>query len=175
MHPLIRDIQRSQLKKVPEIKTGYTVHISQKITESDKERIQPFEGLVIKVGHGEGPEKTFTVRKIVEGVGVEKTFPIHSPNITKIVVKKKAEVRHSKLYYMRERSGKSARLFEHHVTDEERGIDEAKMEEYIEEAVKAEDKRKKEEEKANAGQPAEIAEAEEPVRKAEEVKKTKEK
>jgi len=150
MHPIVRNIQKSQLKKVPEIKPGYTVRVSQKVKEGGKERIQPFEGLVIKVSHGEGPEKTFTMRKIVEGVGVEKTFPIHSPNITKIVVKKKASVRRSKLYYMRERFGKSARLSERHVTDEERAAEEAKMEKYIDEAVKAEEKRKKEEEKAKA-------------------------
>jgi large subunit ribosomal protein L19 len=159
MHPSIRTIQKSQLKKVPEIKTGYTVRISQKVKEGGKERIQPFEGLVIKVSHGEGAEKTFTVRKIVEGIGVEKTFPIHSPNITKIIVKKEATIRRSKLYYMRGRSGKSARLSERHITDEERAIEAAKMEEYIQEAVKAEEKRKKEEEKAKAeqegGKPAE--------------------
>jgi large subunit ribosomal protein L19 len=157
MHPLIRIIQKKLLKKVPEIKTGYTVRISQKVKEGGKERIQPFEGLVIKVGHGEGPEKTFTVRKIVEGVGVEKTFPIHSPNITKIVVKKKAKVRRSKLYYMRERFGKSARLSERHVTADERAAEEAKMEEYIDEAVKEEEKRKKEEDAVKAEEGTEVA------------------
>ena len=145
MHPLIRDVQKDQLKKVPEVKTGYTVCVSQKIKEGNKERIQNFEGLVIKVNHGEGTEKAFTVRKIVEGIGVEKIFPLHSPNITKILVKKKAKVRRSKLYYMRERFGKSARLSERHVTDEERAAEEAKMNALIEEAIKAEEKKKKEE------------------------------
>ncbi|MBU0577551.1 50S ribosomal protein L19 [Patescibacteria group bacterium] len=152
MHPLIRSIQQKLLKKVPEIKSGYTVRVSQKITEGAKERIQNFEGLVIKVGHGEGAERTFTVRKMVEGIGVEKIFPLHSPNITKIVVKKKAKVRRSKLYYMRQRFGKSARLSERHVTDEERATEEAKMEAMIAEAVKAEEKRKKEERAANPEQ-----------------------
>jgi|GEM_PF-58066 len=146
MHPLVKDIQKTQLKKIPEIKTGYTIRVHQKIKEGGKERVQVFEGLVIKVGHGEGVEKTITVRKIVQGIGVEKIFPIHSSNITKIEVKKKAKVRRSKLYYMRQRFGKSARLQERHVTDVERAEEEAKMEALIQEAVKAEEKRKKEEE-----------------------------
>ncbi|MBN2087630.1 50S ribosomal protein L19 [Candidatus Peregrinibacteria bacterium] len=149
MHPLIREEQKKQLNKIPEIKAGYTVRVSQRIKEGTKERIQNFEGLVIKVGHGEGVEKTFTVRKIVEGIGVEKIFPIHSPNIKKLVVIKKAKVRRAKLYYMRQRSGKSARLTERHVTDEERANEEAKMDALIQEAVKAEEKRKKEEEANN--------------------------
>jgi len=136
MHPLIREAQKSQLKPVPQIKTGYTVRVSQKVKEGNKERIQAFEGLVIKVGHGEGVERTFTVRKIVEGIGVEKVFPIHSPTITKIEIKKKAKVRRSKLYYMRNRFGKSARLQERHVTDAERAVEEAKMQAMIVEAVK---------------------------------------
>ena len=146
MHPTIDKIQKGNLQKVPEVKTGYTVRISQKVTEGTKERIQNFEGLVIKVSHGAGVEKTFTVRKIVEGIGVEKIFPFHSPNVTKIHVVKKAKVRREKLYYMRERFGKSARLSEKHVTDEERAAEEAKMEALYAEAVKAEEKRKKEEE-----------------------------
>jgi len=145
MHPTIRDIQKSQLKKVPEIRTGYTVRVHQKIKEGAKERVQQFEGLVIKIGHGEGVERTFTVRKIVEGIGVEKVFVLHSPNIEKIVVKKKATIRRAKLYYMRERFGKSARLRERHVTDDERAKEQEKMEALIQEAVKADEKRAKEE------------------------------
>lgn len=143
MHPLIRAVLKSQIKDIPEIKTGNTVRVSQKVRESGKERIQSFEGLVIKVGHGEGVEKTFTVRKIVEGIGVEKVFPMHSPDITKIIVKKVAKIRRSKLYNMRVRFGKSARLSEHLVSDEERAKTEAKMEEYIDEAIKAEEEKKK--------------------------------
>lgn len=145
MHPLIKEVNKEQLKRVPEIKTGYTVRVHQKITEGTKERIQVFEGLVIKVGHGADTEKTITIRKIVQGIGVEKIFPINSPNITKIDVKKKAKVRRSKLYYMRDRSGKSARLQERHVTDQERAEEEDKMDALIEEAVKAEEKRRAEE------------------------------
>lgn len=141
MHSLIREVQATQLKKVPQIKPGYTVAVHQKIKEGGKERVQVFEGLVIKVGHGEGVEKTFTVRKVVEGIGVEKVFPLHSPNIVKLIVKKKAKVRRSKLYYMRERFGKSARLQERHVTDQERAEEEARMEALIQEAVKAEEEK----------------------------------
>ncbi|MBI5754895.1 50S ribosomal protein L19, partial [Candidatus Peregrinibacteria bacterium] len=132
----------------------YTVRVHQKIKEMVKEgkegkekdvlkeRIQIFEGLVIKVGHGEGVEKNITVRKVVEGIGVEKVFLLHSSNIAKFEVKKKGDVRRSKLYYMRERSGKSARLHEHHVTDLERADEEARMEALIQEAVLADEKRK---------------------------------
>lgn len=159
MHSLIQEVQKAQLKKVPEVRTGYTVRVHQKIKEGSKERVQVFEGLVIKVGHGEGVEKTITVRKIVEGIGVEKIFPVNSPNITKIEVKKKAKVRRAKLYYMRERSGKSARLQERHVTEAERVAEEAKMEAMVQEAVNAEEKRKKEEaaKAAEAGEGEEIA------------------
>ncbi|MFH0838484.1 MAG: 50S ribosomal protein L19 [Patescibacteria group bacterium] len=162
MHPTIEVIQRGNLKRIPEVKTGYTVEVSQKVTEGSKERIQKFQGLVIKVSHGAGVEKTFTVRKIVEGIGVEKVFPFHSPNITKIHVVKKAQVRRQKLYYMRERFGKSARLSEKHVTDEERAAEEAKMEEFYAEAIKAEEKRLAEEakKKQGTGEASELPETE---------------
>lgn len=150
MHPLIAEVQKAQLKKISELKTGYTVRVHQRIREGEKERVQIFEGLVIAVGHGQGVEKTFTVRKVVEGVGVEKVFPIHSPNIVKIEVRKEATVRRSKLYYMRRRSGKSARLTERHLTDEERAVEEAKMQALLDEAVKAENARKKAEAKTAA-------------------------
>ncbi len=149
MHPTIAKIQSQNLKKVPDVKVGYTVRVSQKIKEGGKERIQNFEGLVIKVGHGAGVEKTFTVRKIVEGIGVEKVFPFHSPNITKIHVVKKAKVRRSKLYYMRERFGKSARLSERHVTDEERAAEEVKMEALYAEALKKNEDAQAQEEAAD--------------------------
>jgi large subunit ribosomal protein L19 len=163
MHPTIEAIQKGKRKKVPEVKTGYTVEVSQKVTEGAKERVQKFQGLVIKVSHGAGAEKTFTVRKIVEGIGVEKIFPFHSPNITKIHVVKKAKVRRQKLYYMRERFGKSARLSEKHVTDEERAAEEVKMEALYAEAVKAEEKRLKEE-SAAADEAQETPEPEAPAK-----------
>ena len=150
MHPTIAAIQKSNLKKVPEVKTGYTVKVSQKVIEGGKERIQNFEGLVIKISSGAGVRKTFTVRKIVEGIGVEKVFPFHSPNVTKIHVIKTAKVRREKLYYMRKRSGKSAILLEKQVTDEERAAEAAKMDALYEEAIKEEEKRKKEEAASDA-------------------------
>ena len=97
---------------IPEIRTGFTVRVHQKIVEAGKERLQPFEGLVIAVKHGRGMNGTFTVRKIASGVGVERIYPLHSPTIDKIEVLKKADVRRAKLYYMRERYGKAARITE---------------------------------------------------------------
>ena len=102
---------KSQLRKdLPEIRPGYTVCVYQKIKEGNKERIQPFEGVVIARKHGKGISATITVRKISHGVGVEKIFPIHSPVIQKIEVIRKGKVRRAKLYYLRERVGKKARL-----------------------------------------------------------------
>jgi len=165
MHPILRDAQKSQLKNIPELKSGYTVRVSQKIKEGEKERVQSFEGLIIKVGSGEGVEKNITVRKIVEGVGVEKVFPIHSPTITKIEVKKKAQVRRAKLYYMRKRSGKSARLTETQVTDKERQDEVDKREALIQEAVEADEKRRKAED-AKAAEKAVGETVETPVEEA---------
>jgi large subunit ribosomal protein L19 len=94
---------------VPEIKIGDTVKVHIKIKEGQRERIQIFEGFVLKTQNG-GIGKTFTVRRIASGVGVEKTFPIHSPKIDKIEVVKHGFVRRAKLNYMRQRTGKSARI-----------------------------------------------------------------
>ncbi|EKD63910.1 MAG: 50S ribosomal protein L19 [uncultured bacterium] len=119
---ILRDVQKSGLKKVPEIKAGYTVKVYQKIKEGNKERLQGFEGLVIKTNSGEGPDKTFTVRRIASGVGVEKVFPLHSPFIAKIEIIKKAKVRRAKLYYMRNKTGKAARLSETYMAREEEPV-----------------------------------------------------
>ncbi|MCK9185999.1 50S ribosomal protein L19 [Candidatus Gracilibacteria bacterium] len=126
-------------KKIPEIQAGDTVKVYQKIKEGDKERIQAFEGLVIAVGSGFGVNKTITVRKIVEGVGVEKVIPVYSPNVEKIEVKKKSKVRRAKLYYMRKRTGKSARLKETLVSDKEfeKAVEELAVQKAKEEAQKA--------------------------------------
>jgi large subunit ribosomal protein L19 len=94
---------------VPEINVGDTVKVHIKIVEGSRERIQVFEGFVLKM-QGGGIGKTFTVRRIASGVGVEKTFPIHSPKIEKIEVTKHGFVRRAKLNYMRQRTGKSAKI-----------------------------------------------------------------
>jgi len=109
----------SHTRKLPELKTGMTVKVHQKIKEGEKERIQIFEGLIIAVSHGHGVNKTITVRKVVEGIGVEKIFPLYSPLVEKIVVKKQSKVRRGKLYYMRTRFGKTARMKETFVTQKE--------------------------------------------------------
>jgi len=99
-----------QLKNIPEIRPGYTVRIHQKVKEGNKERIQIYEGLVIAAKHGRGISGTITVRKISNGIGVERIFPLHSPAIKKIEIAKKSKVKRAKLYYMRKRSGKSAKM-----------------------------------------------------------------
>ena len=104
-------------KKVPKLRSGLTIRVHQKITEGNKERIQIFEGLIIKMSSGEGICKSFTVRKVFQGVGVEKIFPLYAPCIDKIEIIKEAKVRRAKLYYIRERAGKSARLKERHVSN----------------------------------------------------------
>lgn len=127
---LIQKVQSSFIKKVPSLRPGLTVRVHQRIKEGEKERIQVFEGLVIKISSGTGVDKTFTLRKVVDGIGVEKIFALYSPKIVKIQIVKEARVRQAKLYFMRERFGKSARLREKHVS--------AKDQEEIEEVVKTE-------------------------------------
>ncbi|MBP7819239.1 50S ribosomal protein L19 [Candidatus Gracilibacteria bacterium] len=111
-HALIQHVQKRFLRNHPEIKPGYTVKVFQNIKEGSKERTQIFEGLVIAVSHGAGTDKTFTVRKVTNGFGVERVFPFHSASLSKIEVLKKAKIRRAKLYYMRNLSGKAARLKE---------------------------------------------------------------
>ena len=107
---LIKAFTNEQLKaEVPSFSIGDTVRVENKIKEGNRERIQMFEGFVLKIQNG-GLGKTFTVRKISSGVGVEKTFPIHSPMIEKIEVVKRGAVRRAKLNYMRERTGKAAKI-----------------------------------------------------------------
>jgi len=99
-----------QLKKnIPDLRSGDRVKVHQKVKEGGKERIQIFEGLVIKTQHGRGIGGTFTVRRLASGVGVEKTFPLHLPSIVKIEKVKSAKVRRAKLYYVRNFAGRSAR------------------------------------------------------------------
>jgi len=98
-------------KEFPKFKAGDNITVNYKIIEGTKERIQSFRGDVIKK-QGTGATATFTVRKISDGIGVERLFPFHSPNVESIVVNKTGRVRRAKLYYQRERSGKSARIQE---------------------------------------------------------------
>jgi large subunit ribosomal protein L19 len=110
MSNIIDTIEAGQLKKdIPDFKVGDTVRVHAKIIEGDKERIQVFEGAVISRANG-GNRATFTVRKISYGVGVERIFPLHSPRIDKIEVVTRGKVRRAKLYYLRELSGKAARI-----------------------------------------------------------------
>ena len=109
---LIEQIEREQLKsELPEFSSGDTVRVHQLIIEGEKERTQIFEGVVIRRDGG-GIHETFTVRKISYNVGVERTYPIHSPRVTKIEVKQRGKVRRSRLYYLRDLRGKAARIQE---------------------------------------------------------------
>ena len=108
---IIEKIENDQLKEQPEVRTGDTVVIKVKVTEGQRTRLQAFEGLVISKKN-RGLNSSFIVRKISNGVGVERTFQTHSPLIDSIKVKRRGLVRQSKLYYIRERSGKSARIKE---------------------------------------------------------------
>jgi len=100
--PIVKNISDSQLKTLPEFKPGYTVKVHQRIKEGGKERVQIFEGLVIARKGGTGANATFMVRKISYGVGVERIYPLHSPNIVKLEVVKSPVVAHAKLYYVRD-------------------------------------------------------------------------
>lgn len=105
-------IETEQTKKETQtLRPGETVRLHVKVVEGEKERTQVFEGTVIRIS-GKGSRTTFTVRKISYGVGVERIFPLHSPRIEKIEMVSKGKVRRAKLYYLRQRSGKGARLYE---------------------------------------------------------------
>ncbi len=109
---VIRNIQAPYLKKdIPEFRPGDTVRIQVRVVEGDKVRQQPFQGVVIARGHS-GTGETFTVRKISEGVGIERVFPLHSPNLLAIEVIRLGRVRRAKLHYLRGRKGKRARIRE---------------------------------------------------------------
>ncbi len=103
--------QLTEQKQFPEFKAGDNITVNYRIIEGSKERIQPFKGDVLK-RQGSGFTQTFTVRKISDGIGVERVFPLFSPNIESIVVNKSGMVRRAKLFYLRQRSGKSARIRE---------------------------------------------------------------
>lgn len=157
-------------KNPPLIKAGDTVKVHQKIKEGEKERIQIFEGLVIAVKHGRGLDATYTVRKIAAGgVGVERTYPLHSPNVVKVERTKSAKVARAKLYYMRDRMGKTAR-FKTEGSNPESWVESAVVEEEVvadqdtaEEITEAIVETATEQEEAVAKASAEETPAEEPA------------
>lgn len=165
-HEVISPVN-SEARKNLGIRPGDTVRVMQKIVEKGKTRLQAFEGLVLTVKHGTEPGATFTVRKVASGVGVEKTYPLYSPNIDQIEIVKRTKVRRAKLYYIREKAAKEIRramrnafmmgaTFESDIAEKERLAREA------EEAKKAEEEAQAAVAKAKA--------AEEAARKEEEAK-----
>lgn len=121
---MIQEFEEARLKKnIPVLRSGYTVRLSQKIKEGEKERLQAFEGLIIKIGGNSPFNRTITVRKVIDRIGVEKIVPLHSPNLAKIEVIKKSKVRRAKLYYLRGKEGNKVKLYEEKELD--RGISRA--------------------------------------------------
>ncbi|MEK6789642.1 MAG: 50S ribosomal protein L19 [Pseudomonadota bacterium] len=111
-HPLVQAVENAQLKtNIPAFAPGDTVIVQVKVKEGDRERLQAYEGVVIAIKN-RGLNSAFTVRKISNGIGVERVFQTHSPVISSIEVKRRGDVRRAKLYYLRDRSGKSARIKE---------------------------------------------------------------
>ena len=138
---IIKSIEHEQLKnKIPELKVGNTVKVHVRIKEGNKERIQVFEGIIIKV-QGGGVNKTFTVRKISYGVGVEKTFLVHSPLVEKVELVRVGKARRARLFYLRDRVGKAAKTREQvgaRIEDKEITVKEELTEEPGEEEVPVE-------------------------------------
>lgn len=109
---IIKELTKEQIRTdLPELEVGSTVKVHVKVVEGTRERIQVFEGTIIKIQHG-GIQKTFTVRRISYGIGVERTFPVNSPKIAKIEVVRKGKVRRARLFYLRDRVGKAAKVKE---------------------------------------------------------------
>ena len=112
MNPIINELEKAYLKEdLPQLNSGDTVKVVVRIVEGNKERLQAFEGTIIKQ-HGSGINKTITVRKVFQGVGVERVFLVNSPRVERINVLRRGDVKRSKLYYLRERSGKATRIKE---------------------------------------------------------------
>ena len=138
MSNVIQDLERAQLRRVPSFQPGDRVKVHFQVIEGTRRRVQVFDGIVIK-RQGSGVRETFTVRKISSGVGVERTFPLHSPKIEKIEVKAIGDVNRAKLYYLRDRVGKKARVRERrygtgHTLPEAAVAEEAALEETAAEA-----------------------------------------
>lgn len=106
----IKAAQKKSLENVPQFNVGDTVRVHFRIVEGEKERIQVFEGVVIGRKGNESPEASFTVRRVAFGEGVERVFPLHSPRVEKVVVTREGQVRRAKLYYLRDLTGKAARV-----------------------------------------------------------------
>ena len=139
---IIKSIEHEQLKnKIPDLKVGDTVRVHQRIKEGNRERIQVFEGIIIKKQNG-GVNQTFTVRKISYGVGVEKTFLVHSPLVEKVEVVRVGKARRARLYYLRDRIGKAAKTKENagaRIEDNEITVKEDLVEPEVSEEPKAEE------------------------------------
>jgi large subunit ribosomal protein L19 len=111
VNPLIRELNEAQMKtELPQFNVGDTVRVHFRIVEGEKERVQVYEGVCISRKGGTGPNATFTVRRVAFGEGVERVFPLHSPRVEKVQVTREGEVRRAKLYYLRDRMGKAARV-----------------------------------------------------------------
>ena len=110
MNKIINSVSELIRDDIPSFRPGDTINVGVKVIEGDKSRIQNFEGVVIAKSSGGGMDKTFTIRKISNGVGVERIFPLNSPNIKSIKVLKKGKVRRAKLYYLRNLKGKASRI-----------------------------------------------------------------
>ena len=110
MNKVLDSIQDELKKDIPQFRAGDTVSVGVRVIEGEKTRIQLFKGVVIAISSGSGSSKTFTVRKISNGIGVERIFPLHSPNLDSVTVDKKGKVRRAKLYYLRDRAGKAAKV-----------------------------------------------------------------
>ena len=137
----MKELEKSEVrgKKFPDLKAGDTIRVHQKVKEGEKERVQVFEGLVLRTRGTGDLDKTFTVRKSSFGIGVEKIFPYCMPSITKIEVTKRGKTRRAKLYYLRDLQTKAARLEEEKLTDEQ--LEELKYEtEEARKPAKKEDK-----------------------------------
>ena len=110
MDKIIEATNNELKENLPQFRSGDTVSVGVKVIEGDKSRVQQFEGTVIAISSGKGTSKTFTVRKISNGVGVERIFPYHSPIVDSVKVLKQGKVRRAKLYYLRSRKGKAAKI-----------------------------------------------------------------
>ena len=138
MNMLERVRQSLKSDHVPTMKIGDTVRVHVKIVEGDRERVQAFEGILI-ARHGSLNTATFTVRKISHGIGVERIFPVHSPNIDKVEVIRHGRVRRAKLYYLRDKKGKEAKVREREYRREEKPVHQAKASEEPEELTEPEE------------------------------------